>query len=110
MAAVRCGRTGRRHTTDRAVADSPEEAGDKLFAFARFPPSQRKSIRTSRAIERLHKEFRRRIKSQTVLPCVEIVAILFWALLASGQITMRKIDGLRNLAQKPDDRIIDLAA
>src|SRR5208337_601559 len=55
----------------RAVADSLEEAGDKLFTFTRFPPSQWKSIRTSNAIERLHEEFKRRIKTQTVLPCAE---------------------------------------
>ena len=47
----------------RAVADSLEEAGDKLFTFTRFPPSQWKSIRTSNAIERLHEEFKRRIKT-----------------------------------------------
>jgi transposase len=34
----------------------------------RFPKSQWKSIRTSNAIERLHEEFKRRIKTQTVLP------------------------------------------
>jgi putative transposase len=54
-----------------AVADSLEEAGDKLFTYTRFPPSQWKSIRTSNAIERLHEEFKRRIKTQTVLPCAE---------------------------------------
>ena len=43
----------------RVVADSLEEAGDKLFTFTRFPPSQWKSIRTSNAIERLHEEFKR---------------------------------------------------
>ncbi len=64
----------------RAVADSLEEAGDKLFTFTRFPPSQWKSIRTSNAIERLHEEFKRRIKTQTVLPCAETAAMLFWAL------------------------------
>jgi putative transposase len=52
----------------RAVADSLEEAGDRLFTFARFPPSQLRSIRTSNAIERLHEEFKRRIKTQSVLP------------------------------------------
>ncbi len=52
----------------RAVADSLEEAGEKLFTFTRFPKSQWKSIRTSNAIERLHEEFKRRIKTQTVLP------------------------------------------
>jgi putative transposase len=94
----------------RAVADSLEEAGDRLFTFARFPPSQWKSIRTTNAIERLHEEFKRRIKTQTVLPSAETAAMLFWALLASGQITMRKVDGWKSLAEKPSDQIIDLAA
>jgi len=94
----------------RAVADSLEEAGDRLFTFTRFPPSQWKSIRTSNAIERLHEEFKRRIKTQTILPCAETAAMLFWALLASGQIIMRKVDGWQTLAEKPSDQIIDLAA
>ena len=94
----------------RAVADSLEEAGDRLFTFTRFPPGQWKSIRTSNAIERLHEEFKRRIKTQAVLPCAETAAMLFWALLASGQITMRKIDGWQTLAEKPSDQIIDLAS
>jgi putative transposase len=94
----------------RAVADSLEEAGDKLFTFTRFPPSQWKSIRTSNAIERLHEEFKRRIKTQTVLPCAETAAMLFWALMASGQIIMRKVAGWQSLAEKPADQIIDLAA
>jgi transposase-like protein len=94
----------------RAVADSLEEAGDKLFTFARFPKSQWKSIRTSNAIERLHEEFKRRIKTQTVLPSAETAAMLFWALLAYGQITMRKVDGWRTLNDKPSDQTIDLAA
>lgn len=94
----------------RAVADSLEEAGDKLFTFTRFPPSQWRSIRTSNAIERLHEEFKRRIKTQTVLPCAETAAMLFWALLASGQINMRKVDGWESLAEKPSDQLIDLAA
>src|SRR6201993_3709836 len=75
----------------RAVADSLEEAGDRLFTFPRLPPSQWKSDRTTNAIERLHEEFKRRIKTQTVLPSAETAAMLFWALLASGQITMRKV-------------------
>ena len=37
----------------RAVADSLEEAGDKLFTFTRLPPSQWKSARTTNAVERL---------------------------------------------------------
>src|SRR3982075_719628 len=94
----------------RAVADSVEEAGDKLFTFTRFPKSQWKSIRTSNAIERLHEEFKRRIKTQTLLPSAETAAMLFWALLASGQITMRKVDGWQTLNEKPSDPAIDLAA
>ena len=93
-----------------AVADSLEEAGDRLFTFARFPESQWKSIRTTNAIERLHEEFKRRIKKQTVLPSAETAAMLFWALLASGQIVMRKVDGWPSLSQKPSDQTIDLAA
>jgi hypothetical protein len=34
----------------------------------------------------------------------------FWALLASGQIAMRKVDGWQTLATKPSDAVIDLAA
>jgi transposase-like protein len=94
----------------RAVADSLEEAGDRLFTFARFPESQWKSIRTTNAIERLHEEFKRRIKTQTVLPSAETAAMLFWALLASGQIVMRKVDGWPTLSEKPSSQIIDLAA
>ena len=94
----------------RAVADSLEEAGDRLFSFARLPPSQWKSTRTTNAIERLHEEFKRRIKTQTVLPSADTAAMLFWALLASGQINMRKIDGWQTLATKPIDQQIDLAA
>ena len=94
----------------RAVADSLEEAGERLFAFTRLPPSQWRSARTTNAIERLHEEFKRRIKTQTVLPSADTAAMLFWALLASGQINMRKIDGWQTLATKPTDQPIDLAA
>jgi putative transposase len=94
----------------RAVADSLEEAGEHLFAFTRLPPDQWRSVRTTNAIERLHEEFKRRIKTQTVLPSADTAAMLFWALLASGQINMRKIDGWQTLAAKPIDQPIDLAA
>ncbi len=94
----------------RAVADSLEEAGDRLFAFTRLPPGQWRSVRTTNAIERLHEEFKRRIKTQTVLPSADTAAMLFWALLASGQINMRKVDGWQTLATKPIDQPIDLAA
>ena len=94
----------------RAVADSLDEAGDRLFTFTRLPPSQWRSVRTTNAIERLHEEFKRRIKTQTVLPSADTAAMLFWALLASGQINMRKVDGWQTLATQPIDQPIDLAA
>ena len=94
----------------KAVSDSLEEAGDRLFTFTRLPPSQWKSARTTNAIERLHEEFKRRIKTQTVLPSAETAAMLFWALLASGQITTRKVDGWHSLTHKLADKPIDLAA
>src|ERR1700686_1660434 len=93
-----------------AVTDSLEEAGDRLFTFTRLPPSQWRSVRTTNAIERLHEEFKRRIKTQTVLPPADPAAMLFWALLASGQINMRKVDGWQTLSTKPIDQPIDLAA
>ncbi len=94
----------------RAVADSLEEAGDRVFTFAQLPPGQWRSARTTNAIERLHEEFKRRIKTQTVLPSAETAAMLFWALLASGQINMRKVDGWQTLATTTIDQPIDLAA
>ena len=57
----------------------------------------------------IEKEFKRRIKTQIVLPSAETAAMLFWALLASGQITMRKVNGWQTLgetlaATEPVDR------
>ena len=94
----------------RGVADSLEEAGERLFTFLRYPASQWKSLRTTNAIERLHGEFKRRIKTQCALPNAETAAMLFWALMASGQITMRRVDGWQTLKQIPDQQPIDLAA
>ena len=81
-----------------------EGVGDRLFTFTRFPyalPATPSSVctRSSSTKSRL----------QTILPCAETAAMLFRALLASGQIVMRKVDGWRSLAEKPSDQIIDLA-
>lgn len=94
----------------KPVADSLEEAGEKLFTFLRFPPEQWRSIRTTNAIERLHEEFKRRIKTQCMLPCAETACMLFWALLASGQITLRKVDGWHSLHVAPAEQCLDMAA
>src|SRR5512147_2892071 len=94
----------------RAVADSLEEAGDRLFTFLRYPRAQWKSIRTTNAIERLNEEFRHRIKTQCVLPNGEAVCMLFWGLLAAGQIVLRRVDGWETLAAAPTLQPLDLAA
>jgi putative transposase len=93
-----------------AVADSLLEAGPTLFTFLRFPSEQWKSIRTTNAVERLHEEFKRRIKTQCLLPCAETACMLFWALLASGQITLRKVDGWNTLHVVPTQPLLDHAA
>ncbi len=68
------------------------------------------SLPTTNAIERLHEEFKRRIKTQCALPNAETAAMLFWALMASGQITMRRVDGWKTLNQTPSEQPLDLAA
>src|ERR1700675_246424 len=93
-----------------AVGDSLEGAGAGLFASTFLPPNQWRRARTTNAIERLHEEFKRRIKTQTVLPSVDPAAMLFWALLASGQINMRKVDGWQTIAENFIGQPIDLAA
>jgi putative transposase len=67
-------------------------------------------IPVTNAIERLHEEFRRRIKTQAVLPDAETAPMLFWALLAAGQIVMRKVDGWQTLSRPLDPEALDLAA
>jgi len=47
---------------------------------------------------------------RTVLPSADTAAMLLWALLASGQTSLRKIDGWHTLATKLIDQPIDLAA
>jgi len=56
---------------------------------------------------RLHEEFKRRIKPRR---CCLPPAMLFWALLTTGQITVLKVDGWRTLSLKLTDTPIDLAA
>ncbi len=84
--------------------------GERLFAVLRYPPRHWKSSRTTKTIDRLHGKFKRRIKIQCALPDAETAAMLFWALMASGQITMRRIGGWQTLDQAPVTQPIDLAA
>jgi hypothetical protein len=47
---------------------------------------------------------------ETLMPSADTAAMLFWALLASGQVIMRKVHGWQTLAAVPADPVIDLAA
>jgi transposase-like protein len=80
------------------VATSLREGGDELLTFFTFPKSQWKTLRTTNTIERLHEEFRRRVKTQGSLPSEDSAVVLLFSLVASGQIRLRKIDGWRKLA------------
>ncbi len=55
-------------------------------------------MRTTNTIERLHEEFRRRVKTQGSLPSEDAALVLLFSLVASGQIKLRRIDGLRKIA------------
>jgi len=64
----------------------------------RFPRVQWKTLRTTNVIERLHEEFRRRVKTQGALPTEDAAVLLLFGLVATGQIRLRKIDGHTKLA------------
>jgi transposase-like protein len=82
-----------------AVAQRVDEAGDELFTFLRLPRSQWKALRTTNALERINEEFRRCTKTQVSLPSQDAVLLLLFALLRSGQIRVRKIDGCQEMPQ-----------
>lgn len=79
------------------VVKSLLEANQEILTFYRYPPSQWKCLRTTNVIERLHGEFRRRVKTQAALPSEGAVLVLLYGLMASGQIRLRRIDGWRDL-------------
>ena len=80
------------------VVTSLREGGDELFTFFAFPKAQWKTLRTTNTIERLHEEFRRRVKTQGSLPSEDTAVVLLFSLVASGQIKLRKIDGWQKIA------------
>jgi putative transposase len=80
------------------VVMSLREGGDELLTFFRFPKSQWKTLHTTNVIERLHEEFRRRVKTQGSLPSEDAALVLLFSLVASGQIKLRRIDGWRKIA------------
>ena len=80
-----------------AVWESLEEAGSELLTFYRFPESQWKGLRTTNIVERVNEEFRRRVKTQAVLPSADSALLLLYGLAASGQLKFRKLDGYQEL-------------
>jgi putative transposase len=74
----------------RAVADSLEEAGDRLFTFSRLPMAvgtyHQCHRATARGVQTPHQDANRAAVGGNSGDSV-------WALLASGQIPMRKVDG-----------------
>lgn len=87
------------------VVRSLQEGGEELLTFFRFPKAQWKTLRTTNVIERLHEEFRRRVKTQGALPTEDAALVLLFGLVASGQVRLRKIDGWRKLAAVLRDRM-----
>jgi len=80
------------------VVASLREGSDELLTFFTFPKAQWKTLRTTNTIERLHEEFRRRVKTQGSLPSEDAAVVLLFSLVASGQIKLRKIDGWKKIA------------
>jgi putative transposase len=79
------------------VVRSLQEGGEELLTFFQFPKSQWKTLRTTNVIERLHEEFRRRVKTQGSLPTEDAALVLLFGLVASGQIRLRRVDGWRQI-------------
>ena len=91
------------------VVMSLREGGDELLTFFRFPKAQWKTLRTTTVIERLHGEFRRRVKTQGSLPGEDAAVVLLFSLLASGQVKLRKIDGWQKIGSVLSRRTVEAA-
>jgi transposase-like protein len=83
----------------REVVRSLEEAGDELLSFYCFPKSQWKCLRTTNPLEAVNSAFRRRTKTQGAYPNEDAALVLLYALFATGQITLRKIDGWKDMTK-----------
>jgi putative transposase len=85
-----------RKAAPRAVA-SLLEADEDLLTFFTRPASQHRALRSTNVIERLNEEFRRRVKTQTACPSEASVLVLFYSLVASGTVRLKKITGWMDL-------------
>jgi putative transposase len=80
-----------------AVARSIEEAGLDLLTVYDLPKAMWKSLRTTNSLENLNREFRRRTKTQASFGTEAAAITLLYALVAFGQIMLRRIDGHEQL-------------
>lgn len=92
-----------------AVVRSLEEAGLELLTFYSMPKSMWKSLRTTNALENLNREFRRRTKTQGSFATEAAGITLLWALVAFGQIHLRRIDGYRDIYKLLRDKAQEAA-
>jgi putative transposase len=76
------------------VVTSLREGGEELLTFFRFPKAQWKPLRTTNVIERLHGEFRRRVRPKLIAERRRRAGPAL-SLVVSGQIKLRQIDGRR---------------
>ena len=85
------------------VVRSLEEAGKNLLSFYSFPKSQWKGLRTTNLIEGVNSAFRRRTKTQASFTNEESALVLLYGLFSMEQITLRRIDGWKDLekVQRP---------
>jgi transposase-like protein len=81
-----------------SVARSLDEAGLDLLTFYRFPKPLWRGLRTTNSLENLNREFRRRTKTQGSFGNEDAALTLLYGLVAFGQITLRKINGYKHVA------------
>jgi transposase-like protein len=65
--------------------DEPGRRRRRAALVLPLPFAQWKTLRTTNTIERLHEEFRRRVKTQGSLPSEDAALVLLFSLVASGQ-------------------------
>ena len=82
-----------------AVARSLEEGGERHLTFYAYPKPLWRALRTTNTLENLNREFRRRTKTQASFSTEEAAVTLLYALVAFGQIQLRKIDGHRHIPE-----------
>ena len=81
------------------------EAVTRVVAWQLAQEMERQGMTKAALAERMHTS---RAQVDRILKAKGNITI--WALLASGQINMRKVDGWQTLSTKPIDQPIDLAA